>query len=65
MLLNDCIKIMGFGMLLFVMSGLINIFFFFLGYVSGIRLSIKMIIVEWGGYFCVIIFWGVIVSVLV
>ncbi|KJM35107.1 LysE family translocator [Enterobacter cloacae] len=64
MLLNDCIKIMGSGMLLLVMPGPTNTLLLFSGYASGIRPSIKMIIAEWGGYFCAITFWGVIVSVL-
>lgn len=64
MLLNDCIKIMVSGMLLLVMPGPTNTLLLFSGYASGIRPSIKMIIAEWGGYFCAITFWGVIVSIL-
>jgi len=55
---------MGSGMLLLVMPGPTNTLHLFSGYASGIRPSIKMFIAEWGGYFCAITFWGVIVSVL-
>lgn len=51
MLLNDCIKIMGSGMLLLVMPGPTNTLLLFSGYASGIRPSIKMIIAEWGDTF--------------
>lgn len=63
MLLNDCIKIMGSGMLLLVMPGPTNTLLLFSGYASGIRPSIKMIIAEWGILLCNHL-WGVIVSVL-
>lgn len=52
MLLNDCIKIMGSGMLLLVMPGPTNTLLLFSGYASGIRPSIKMIIAEWGILLC-------------